>query len=317
MNENSLGIGYDAEYAADITLSKVGERIKVLRRHMNMTQKELAGDKITRNMLSSIENGSALPSLSTLVYIAKRLNVPCACLLDNTVSKDHIRADLVRRAHVHMRHGEYEAALELVGSNDDVSDDELALIRIECELALARELVAKHRYIDAAEKLKNAVCNTDTTLYSTAGSGYIAELYLELAKRMLPLENKCNDKKPPSFDGYVDIYIYLRIMDLFDNGEIVKAIDLAALCEIKDRILSTHIAARLDLANGRYSEAAAKLRQICDSEEKEPTPHGGLMLYRILDDLEKCAKSENDYVLAYTYKEKKLKLYSAMSGIEL
>lgn len=317
MNDKSIGIVYDAEYAADITLSGIGGRIKLLRRRMNMTQKELAGDKITRNMLSSIENGSALPSLSTLVYIAKKLNVPCACLLDDAVSQDHIKADLVRRAHEHMKQGEYATALELVNADADTCDDETALIRIECELALARELVTKHRYIDAAEKLQSAVNATDTTLYSTAGSGYIAELYLELAKRMLPFDKADDGTRPPNFDVYMDIYVYLRIMDLFDNGEIVKAVDLATLCEIKDRILSAHIAARLDLANGRYSEAAAKLRQICESEEKSPTPHGGLMLYRILDDLERCAKGENDYVLAYTYKEEKLKLYSAMSGIKL
>jgi transcriptional regulator with XRE-family HTH domain len=55
---------------------EIGSKIKKLRTAKLMTQAELAGPQITRNMLSQIENGSALPSLSTIVYIAERLNVP-------------------------------------------------------------------------------------------------------------------------------------------------------------------------------------------------------------------------------------------------
>ena len=133
---------------------------------------------------------------------------------------------------------------------------------------------------------------------------------------MLPLEE--NDRKSkPRFDKYIDFYIYLRLIDLFDNGQIVKAVNLASLCEISDRILSAHIAATLDMANGKYASAASKLNQIVEDEKKSPTPHGTLMLYRIYGELETCSKREGDYVLAYTYKEEKLKLYSGMSGIRL
>ena len=59
----------------------IGEKIRELRIAKLMTQAELAGTQITRNMLSSIENGAAQPSLSTVLYIAKRLNVPAGFLL--------------------------------------------------------------------------------------------------------------------------------------------------------------------------------------------------------------------------------------------
>ena len=39
----------------------IGEKIKRLRLQRNMTQSDLAGDQITRNMLSRVENGAALP----------------------------------------------------------------------------------------------------------------------------------------------------------------------------------------------------------------------------------------------------------------
>lgn len=54
----------------------LGQKIRRLRTAQQMTQAELAGDQITRNMLSQIENGSAQPSLPTILYLAQRLNIP-------------------------------------------------------------------------------------------------------------------------------------------------------------------------------------------------------------------------------------------------
>ena len=66
---------------------ELGNKIRTLRKKQNMTQSELAGEHITRNMLSKIENGEALPSLDTLFYSCLRIfsNAPfskrltCAC----------------------------------------------------------------------------------------------------------------------------------------------------------------------------------------------------------------------------------------------
>ena len=47
----------------------LGKRIKEARLSKKMTQSEVVGDFITRNMLSQIESGSATPSLKTLEYL--------------------------------------------------------------------------------------------------------------------------------------------------------------------------------------------------------------------------------------------------------
>ena len=54
----------------------LGQKIRSARIERGMTQKELVGDHITRNMLSRIENDSAMPSMRTLEYIAARLDLP-------------------------------------------------------------------------------------------------------------------------------------------------------------------------------------------------------------------------------------------------
>ena len=60
----------------------LGSKIKQLRIDKMMTQKELAGNEITRNMLSQIENGSARPSMDTLRYLAGQLGKPVSYFLE-------------------------------------------------------------------------------------------------------------------------------------------------------------------------------------------------------------------------------------------
>ena len=54
----------------------IGEKIKKLRTSKMMTQSELAGSAITRNMLSQIENEQVNPSIQTLRGLAGALRVP-------------------------------------------------------------------------------------------------------------------------------------------------------------------------------------------------------------------------------------------------
>lgn len=61
----------------------LGERIKQLRKQKKMTLVDLAGDRLTKGMLSLIENGKAQPSMESLNYIAERLGVETAALLND------------------------------------------------------------------------------------------------------------------------------------------------------------------------------------------------------------------------------------------
>ena len=56
--------------------SQLGQRIKERRKKLGMTQAQLCGDYMTRNMLSRIETGDANPSLDTLMFISRKLKMP-------------------------------------------------------------------------------------------------------------------------------------------------------------------------------------------------------------------------------------------------
>jgi transcriptional regulator with XRE-family HTH domain len=60
----------------------LGSKIKQARIAAGLSQKQLCGQQITRNMLSQIENGSARPSMKTLGYLAEQLGKPMSYFLE-------------------------------------------------------------------------------------------------------------------------------------------------------------------------------------------------------------------------------------------
>ncbi|MBQ9167969.1 MAG: helix-turn-helix transcriptional regulator, partial [Oscillospiraceae bacterium] len=61
---------------------ELGQRIRQARLEAGLSQRQLCGDEITRNMLSQIENGSAHPSMTTLRYLAERLGKSISYFLE-------------------------------------------------------------------------------------------------------------------------------------------------------------------------------------------------------------------------------------------
>lgn len=61
---------------------ELGQRIRAARLEAGLSQRQLCGDTITRNMLSLIENGSAKPSMDTLRVLAGRLGKPVGFFLE-------------------------------------------------------------------------------------------------------------------------------------------------------------------------------------------------------------------------------------------
>lgn len=64
-------------------ISTLGERIRKLRKERGLTLEALAGTKLTKGMLSLIENNKAVPSIESLNYIASQLGVDVSDLLQD------------------------------------------------------------------------------------------------------------------------------------------------------------------------------------------------------------------------------------------
>ena len=147
----------------------IGEKIKSLRQSKLMTQSELAGNQITRNMLSSIEHGTALPSLPTAIYIAERLNVPLGYLLaqdgDELAYRKMTAIPNIRRAFAQK---DFAGALALVqAAQDGGEDDELSFLRAQCEFGMARADLEAGRLRSAVAALDRAILAAGETIYDT------------------------------------------------------------------------------------------------------------------------------------------------------
>ena len=121
----------------------LSQRLKQARLEAGLSQKALCGDRITRNMLSQIENGSARPSMDTLRYLAQQLGKPLSYFLEeeavtspNRVLMERLRAAAPSDALVLF--SEYKAP-------DPTFDAERWLLEALACLTLAEEAIRQAR----------------------------------------------------------------------------------------------------------------------------------------------------------------------------
>lgn len=104
----------------------LGSRIKEARLAKKLTQTEVVGNFITRNMLSQIESGTATPSIKTLTYLAEVLDLPVEQLIGAEEPGDFA---LLQEAKQALRAGEYEKVLEKASLlPDGLADERSALL---------------------------------------------------------------------------------------------------------------------------------------------------------------------------------------------
>lgn len=92
---------------------ELGEKLRLARQEAGLSQRQLCGTFITRNMLSLIEHGTASPSMDTLRYLAGQLGKPVSWFLEEDVvmSPNQLRMDAARKA---WHSGAYAGAKQLL-----------------------------------------------------------------------------------------------------------------------------------------------------------------------------------------------------------
>lgn len=124
---------------------ELGQLLKQARLEAGLSQRALCGDKISRNMLSLIENGSARPSMDTLEYLAQRLGRPMSYFLQERTAVDEARQAYGQ--------GDYRRAMTLAEQAGDSWEG--ALLQGLCALALAEQALAQGRLPYAAQLLED------------------------------------------------------------------------------------------------------------------------------------------------------------------
>ncbi len=285
---------------------RIGEKIKRLRTAKLMTQSELVGSEITRNMLSRIENGTANPSLETILYIAGRLNVSPGFLLaedeDEKIYFKHNEMVGIKRSFLNE---DYRICRDMCLRATASEDDEVQMLLAECNLAIGVEEFCMGRLRSACEYFDEAIESCEKTLYRTDFIVSAVGVYFRYLRRLsATLSSNMIDEEefnvyPSRTDEFCRYCMALETLDAEGTGEVGYE-------EIgrSDSPLRIHIEAEVLMKRGAYREAYDKLHGILMGESSIPEP----VLYFVFCGLEICCRENGDFKGAYEYSINKMEL---------
>lgn len=258
---------------------ELGQRLRQARQEAGLSQRQLCGDVITRNMLSQIENGSARPSMDTLRYFARQLGKPVSYFLEEVqASPNQTRMAQLRQASA----GQVPELLKDYEAPDELFDPERYLLEVLACLELAQTAIDENRRPYAANLLEQAKQAGEKTPYYTP----------ELERRRLLLCHRANtepaaqlvNKLPP-----LEEELLLRAQAALETGDPARGRALLEAMERKDGQWYLAMGKAL-LAQSEYAAAAEALQK---AEQDAPMEAYAL--------LEQCYTALEDYKSAYEY----------------
>ena len=290
----------------------IGEKIKRLRIHRKMTQSELAGDQITRNMLSRVENGAALPSLPTVWYLADQLDVPAGFLLaegdDDHVWRKMSRIDSIRRL---LAAGDHRVCLDvcLDGAEQDEADDEIDLIKAQCSLALAMEALEHGRLHECCSLLDDAVTYADHTVYDTVAIRATAKVCFRFMHRLSAslYSETLRDTDDLWMGGGNAFCRYVLACESLEAGETRLVESYLRTADETDG-WAMLFRARVFVREGDYLSAQPLLEELLRSDHTG----GEVQIYCAFCELEICCRELGDFKGAYEYSQNKMALLERM-----
>lgn len=252
---------------------ELGQKLKQARLEMGLSQRQLCGDEITRNMLSLIENGSAQPSMDTLRYLAGRLQKPVSYFLEDVPDvSDRVGLDAAWDAFCH---GHPFKALELL---EEREDGERVLLRALALLAGAEEAIRQQRMPYAQRLLEQAA----DSCKKAPGCGQ------ELERKRILLLFRISDQDAISLAEQLsdDSELLLRSASALRSGHPESCRALLACAGDRGDHRWIRLQADACFALGDYAGAAEYYQQIES---------------RSLRQLEQCYEKLGDYKMAYHY----------------
>ncbi len=255
---------------------ELGQRLRQLRIEQGLSQRQLCGDVITRNMLSQIENGTARPSMDTLSYLSARLGKPVSFFLEEAGAQTPNLAimEQARIFYVQKDWTKLLSQLQQYRDGDGLFDEERWLLQALCLMELAKETENR---VYAQQLLEEAVQAGKRTPYYT--DAIERTRLLQLAEIDAASALPCDDSA-----------LLLRAQKLLQNKKAEQAAALLDCCD-------DHTAPRWNCLRGeaayceaQYAEAVAYFLR---AEESNPE--------HCCQRLEECYRALNDYKMAYEY----------------
>lgn len=261
----------------------LGEKIKQARLEAGLSQRQLCGETVTRNMLSQIENGAARPSMATLSYFAARLGKPVSYFLEENAVLSQNQT-VMQQARAAVLAGDGADAMEILAdyrSPDETFDAEFQLLQRLAVLDAAQRAIVKGQNVYGAELLEKL---------GEIQSGYCAQELerkrLLLLAQVRPQQRAQICEKLPSMDGE----LLLRARQALDLGELDRSECLMGAAQDQDSADWNFLRGELHLARRRLKEAVS-----CYHRAEAVYPE------KTARRLEYCYRELEDFKQAYFY----------------
>ena len=262
---------------------ELGEKIKKARLEAGLSQRQLCGDAVTRNMLSQIENGSARPSMDTLRYFASQLGKSVSYFLeeDAVLSPNQ---QVMRKAREAYDSGAWEAVLEILKEfrePDELFCRERDLLENLATLDLAEMALTQGKDLLARQLLEDLTLGK--SVYCLPELRRCRGLILG---RVMPEERARICRELPSLDEE----LRLRARNALDRGDSQRSEQLLEAAEDKTDSAWNLLRGETHLARGQFTKAA-----VCFLRVEEIYPE---VCY---PKLERCYRELGNYEKAYEY----------------
>ena len=263
----------------------LGTRLRQARLEAGLSQRQLCGEVITRNMLSLIENGSAKPSMETLRYLASKLGKPMGYFLEEQAVTSPNRERIAQARHS-MAEGEYRAALVLLEDwqgEDPVFDPERYFLEALCCIRQAELALAEGRPGYARELLDQADAAGSLTAYYTP----------ELRRTRLLLLYRAQPDRAASLEPQLPeetAEYLLRAQSALASGDLARSAALLDACAATGESLWQLLRGEVYFRQQAYAQALPHYQK---AEAAYPK--------RALQQLEHCCRELEDYKMAYFY----------------
>lgn len=289
----------------------LGEKIKRRRRELHLTQAALAGESITRILISRIESGDVNPSLETLKYLADRLGVPAGYLL---TEEDDLLQFLLPKIKEELREkyrrGDDSGVFSLC-EQYDLHDEETYLILCECAVRLGRHAYERGATAEASEWFDRALSFAEETSYHT--EAVLGEAVL--CKAMLA---ELSGEHPGVYlDSYetalgkaldLDRYLLLRFFSDMEHGNPVDCSTQHETIPIRNPLYRALRDIWLSAAAGDVTGAQAALAALLRGEDTKALERDPMLQYRCISKMEQLSAQADDYKTAYMYAGKRQQL---------
>lgn len=272
----------------------LGEKIKLARLQSKMTQADLVKDKITRNMLSRIENGTVNPSLDTIKFLAERLSVPVSYLLsDDDDLLFYEKKDKIKSIYDAYSKKDFLFCVNKISEFSSI-DDELAFLLASSYFELAKKSLLKGALQTAVKYIDLSLSNCEKTVLYTRNIEAVAPMYRAIAINvqapLLEFDSKSYTDDLISVFDY-DIFKYIN----YDNNH-----------SYKDKCMDLHIKAKQFIKDRDYIRAVDILDEAVKIGFDEE--YNAFVMFGIYADLEYCYKQLYDFEKAYQYSSKRLSM---------